>query len=248
MECFLFFLCSRLVITNLIFAAMKNICVLLVLIFFSLTVTGQDSLKTEIVFKTVGNKPFKVYLLQKEKYIFYGRSSFESDNLPDDRYYPREGISYEREYLLTAPNSAFLPNNKEISFVVMEEQGSLHTRFTTTTNGKKQEWNLVPTGKNYKLGSTTLLLGLSGMLVSGVLFALEGQRQFSYKQEMDQYHTQSKFLAGMVLINPGMAPALPHDKRKGFTVPVITSAISLTAIVAGLNTMFRNSPRVERVE
>jgi hypothetical protein len=254
---------------------MKNIYILVLIVCFTIPSFGQDSLMTEIVFKTSGPNPLKVYKLVKEKYIYYGsgHTDFDSDRLTHS-HYPNTGISYEREYLLTAPGKIFIPTNKEVSYVIVDNKEKVSTRFTTTTDGRRQVWNLVPAGKNYKTGQKIFTMGVVGLLASGVILAVAVSQDHKYKADMNSYRMDLDFYnktginpsatanlqpaslayaqgflpSGSSLYSSGSAPKPPSDNRMGYGIPVISSTVSLTAMIAGIRMMFRNSPRAERIE
>lgn len=245
---------------------MKNIYLCLIFMALANISFGQDSLnfETEIVFKTTGSAPMKVYELVKEKYIYYG-ATYDSDGY-GHTHYPYSGTSYEREYLLTAPGRIFVPNNKEVSYVVVDTKDWVSTRFLVTTDGKRQVWNLVPTGKNYKLGKKAVVIGVVGLLTSGALFAIAVSQDLKYKASIESYKMDLDFYSrtginpsekmDMTLSSVGSpfsfqsssAPVKPADNRMGYGIPVVASSISLIAVITGISTMFRNSPRAERVE
>lgn len=250
---------------------MKNIYFLILIVSFTNLSFGQDTLMTEIVFKSNGSNPVKVYKLVKEKYIYYGSShtDFDSDHLTHS-HYPNTGTSYEREYLLTAPGRTFVPNSKEVSYVIIDNKEKVSTRFTTTTDGRRQVWNLVPAGKNYKTGKRTFIMGAVGLVASGVLFAVAVSQDLKYRADMNSYrmdldfynrtgvnfsgtanlqpYGQSFLISGSSLYPASSAPKPPSDNRMGYGIPVISSTISLTAMIAGLRMVFKNSPRAERIE
>lgn len=254
---------------------MKNIYFLILIVSFTNLSFGQDTLMTEIVFKSNGSNPVKVYKLIKEKYIYYGssHSDFDSDHLTHS-HYPNTGTSYEREYLLTAPGRTFVPNSKEVSYVIVDNKEKVSTRFTTTTDGRRQVWNLVPAGKNYKTGKRTFIMGAVGLVASGVLFAVAFSQDLKYRADMESYrmdldfynrtginpsgsanslpfsltYAQSLLPSGSPLYPASSAPKPPSDNRMGYGIPVISSTISLTAMIAGLRMVFKNSPRAERIE
>ncbi len=254
---------------------MKNIYFFILIVSFTNLSFGQDTLMTEIVFKSNGSNPVKVYKLAKEKYIYYGSShtDFDSDHL-NHSHYPNTGISYEREYLLTAPGKIYVPNNNEVSYVIVDNKEKVSTRFTTTTDGRRQVWNLVPAGKNYKTGKRTFIIGTIGLMASGVLFAVAVSQDLKYKADMNSYRTdldfynrtginpfstvnsqplnqpygQSFLPSGSPLYPVSSAPKPPSDNRMGYGIPVLSSTISLTAMIAGLRMVFKNLPRAERIE
>lgn len=267
---------------------MKNIYYLLFLFVFTGLSFGQDSLKTEIVFKATDNSSLKVYRIMKKKYIYYPssysyyNSDYGSHNHSDFHshshyHYPATGVSYQEEYLLTAPASTFLPNNSEISFVVVDNSSNVTAGFITTTDGKRQVWNLVPTGKGYKTGKGLVVLGVAGAITSGILAAIAVSHQMQYKHEMNSYETKKMFQSGYnhfsaptvttlsssividgqsitipagtnISLPTSQMPSPPKDNRMGFGVPIICSSISFATILTGLRMISKNSPRAERIE
>jgi hypothetical protein len=237
---------------------MKNIYLLILVVSFANLSFGQDTLKTEIVFTTDGSNPVKVYKVIKENHFYYasGNSIFDSDNI-GHTHYPSIGTSYEREYLLTAPGRIFVPNNKEVSYVIVDNNDMVRTRFTTTTDGRRQVWNLVPVGKNYKTGQRTFVLGLAGLLASGALYIFAVSQDLNYKADVNHYKMAHDFYS-RTGINPdkqiffshasSSPPNPPSDNRMGYGIPVLSSTLSIAAIITGMRMKFKHSPRAEKIE
>lgn len=254
---------------------MKSIYFLVLILSFTNLSFGQDTTMTEIVFKTNGSSPLKVYKLVKEKYFYYGSSYYDLNSSTESHsHYPYTGVSYEREYLLTAPGRILVPHNKELSYVVVDSKDRVCTQFTTTTDGRKQVWNLVPAGKLYKTGKKSIIIGAMGMLASGFLYSMAASQNLKYKGEVDAYRMKRDFYnhTGINPANPDLftqplgtdyaqralnlsslypvssTPVPPADNRMGYGIPVLTSTISLGAIVTGIHLMIRHSPKAERIE
>lgn len=226
---------------------MKHIYTLLIMIVIAFSAFGQDTLKTEIVINTESQTPIKIYKLSNEKIIFYGENNYGMEQNSTSTY-PYKGTSYEREFLSFAPTTLSVPQNREVSFVVVDEKASVNMRFTTITGERKQVWNIIPAGLNYNKGRRNVLLGIAGLVTSGILFGVAIYQNEAYKMDRNHYVSTVKMHSTFPTGSSLPDPVKPNDRRMGFTIPVLTTSVSLVSIIAGSRMVLKNSPKIYRIE
>jgi hypothetical protein len=218
---------------------MKNFYFQLLFLVLPALCYGQDSLQTEIVFKTVNSANVKIYRIYDETQIIMTEYSHHHHNI--------QGTSFKKEYLLTAPGSIMLPKNFEGSFMMVDSKNSLSNAFTITADGKKQTWQLQPTGSKYKSGRATLWIGAGATLLSTALLMYAGYQSTSHQSDISSYESNLKIynMNPTFFNNPGPPP---KDHRIGYVIPSISVGISITAVIVGIRTMINNYPKATRIE
>lgn len=226
---------------------MKTQLILTALILFACIklFSQEDTSKVRITFITPHNQAVNIY-----EQVYVG--DFETQG-----YNPEIGTTYQygtltrKEFLFNAPGSNTFQRDRSI-VLIMSDNNSIETKFCLDTRFNNQKWLLTPSGKDFRKGHGLIILGITGILMSTIMYTgiiiRNNYETSKYNMDMDFYNKTQKMFANSPFPIPQTSSPPQKPRKIGYFIPTISLGFSITTLIRGSILTRRNAPSAIRIE